>query len=72
MHVRHLTLAGFRSYALLEVDLPAGPQVVVGPNAAGKTNLLEALALLSRGARTARVGRRAGALGEPVARAWRA
>ncbi len=25
---------------------PAGPQVVVGPNATGKTNLLEALVVL--------------------------
>ena len=32
-------LRGFRSYAELEVDFPAGPQVVVGGNAAGKTNL---------------------------------
>ncbi len=49
MHVRHLSLAGFRSYERLEVDFPEGPQVVVGPNAAGKTNLLESLVVLSRG-----------------------
>lgn len=49
MHVRHLSLAGFRSYGVLEVDFPAGPQVVVGPNAAGKTNLLESMVVLSRG-----------------------
>ena len=49
MHVRHLSLAGFRSYRQLEVDLPDGPQVIVGPNAAGKTNLLESLVVLSRG-----------------------
>jgi len=49
VHVRHLSLAGFRSYRSLEVDFPEGPQVVVGPNAAGKTNLLESLVVLSRG-----------------------
>jgi DNA replication and repair protein RecF len=49
VHVRHLSLAGFRSYRDLEVDFPEGPQVVVGPNAAGKTNLLESLVVLSRG-----------------------
>lgn len=49
MHIRHLSLSGFRSYGGLEVDFPAGPQVVVGPNAAGKTNLLESLVVLSRG-----------------------
>jgi len=49
VHVSHLSLAGFRSYRSLEVEFPPGPQVVVGPNAAGKTNLLEALVVLSRG-----------------------
>jgi DNA replication and repair protein RecF len=47
--VRQLSLAGFRSYAQLEVGLGEGPQVVVGANAAGKTNLIEALVVLSRG-----------------------
>ena len=49
MAVRRLSLAGFRTYAELEVDLPAGPQVIVGRNAAGKTNLLEALVVLGLG-----------------------
>jgi DNA replication and repair protein RecF len=49
VHIRHLSLSGFRSYRSLEVDFPVGPQVVVGPNAAGKTNLLESLVVLSRG-----------------------
>jgi DNA replication and repair protein RecF len=44
--VRRLTLADFRSYGQLEVDFPPGPQVIVGPNAAGKTNLLESIAVL--------------------------
>ena len=36
----------FRSYAALEVEFPAGPQVIVGDNAAGKTNLVESLVAL--------------------------
>ena len=49
MPVHHLSLRGFRSYRDLEVDFPGGPQVVVGRNAAGKTNLLEAMVVLSQG-----------------------
>jgi DNA replication and repair protein RecF len=49
MPVRSLTLAGFRSYDALELSIGPGAHVVVGPNAAGKTNLIEALVLLSRG-----------------------
>lgn len=49
MKVERLQLAGFRSYNELDVTFPAGPQLVVGPNAAGKTNLLEALGLLGNG-----------------------
>jgi DNA replication and repair protein RecF len=47
--VSHLSLRDFRSYAELEVDFQGGPQVVVGQNAAGKTNLLEALVVLAQG-----------------------
>jgi DNA replication and repair protein RecF len=47
--VSHLSLRDFRSYAELEVDFQRGPQVVVGQNAAGKTNLLEALVVLAQG-----------------------
>ena len=49
MPVRTLTLDGFRSYEHLEIDFGDGPHVVVGRNAAGKTNLIEALVLLSTG-----------------------
>ena len=49
MRVERLTLTGFRSYPALDVEFPPGPQVVVGQNAAGKTNLLEALLVLSLG-----------------------
>jgi DNA replication and repair protein RecF len=46
MIVQRLQLTGFRSYDELEVAFPPGPQVVVGPNATGKTNLLESLVVL--------------------------
>jgi len=49
MPVRSLSLDGFRSYARLEIEFGDGPQVVVGRNAAGKTNLVESLVLLSTG-----------------------
>jgi DNA replication and repair protein RecF len=47
MRVERLSLSDFRSYRTLDVTFPAGPQVVVGPNAAGKTNLLESLIVLA-------------------------
>lgn len=49
MRVEELRLTDFRSYAELHAAFPPGPQVIVGPNAAGKTNLLEALAVLALG-----------------------
>jgi DNA replication and repair protein RecF len=49
MPVRTLSLDGFRSYAHVELTFGDGPHVVVGRNAAGKTNLVEALVLLSTG-----------------------
>lgn len=49
MRIERLSLVGFRSYAALDVSFAAGPQLVVGRNAAGKTNLLEALVVLALG-----------------------
>jgi DNA replication and repair protein RecF len=49
MLVEDLQLVGFRSYEALQVGFAPGPQLIVGPNAAGKTNLLEAIALLGSG-----------------------
>ena len=49
MPVRTLALDGFRSYEHLQVEFSDGPHVVVGRNAAGKTNLIEALVVLSTG-----------------------
>src|SRR5258706_8898064 len=44
-----LSIAGLRSYASLEAAFGGGPQLIVGPNAAGKTTLLEAIVLLGWG-----------------------
>jgi DNA replication and repair protein RecF len=44
-----LRLESFRGYARLEAAFGPGPQLVWGPNAAGKTSLLEAIALLAWG-----------------------
>lgn len=43
MLLRHLELTDFRSYEHLDLELGAGVTVLVGPNAHGKTNILEAL-----------------------------
>lgn len=47
--VRRLTLADFRSYPNLDLSLNTRIVVLTGENGAGKTNLLEALSLLSPG-----------------------
>ncbi len=47
MIVAQLSLVDFRNYATLEVALVAGPNVFVGSNGQGKTNLVEAIAYLS-------------------------
>ena len=44
-----LRLLDLRSYASLDVTFGAGPHLVWGPNAAGKTSLLEAMVILARG-----------------------
>ncbi len=49
MHYTSLQLKNFRSYTDLSVELSAGVNIVVGPNASGKTNLLEAILVASRG-----------------------
>lgn len=48
MHVSHLTLHDFRSYADIDVALEAGVTTFVGRNGQGKTNLVEAVDYLSR------------------------
>ncbi|MCU0519672.1 MAG: DNA replication/repair protein RecF [Anaerolineae bacterium] len=50
MRIRSLSLRQFRTYNRLELDLPAGPILLLGANAQGKTSLLEAIAFLAIGA----------------------
>jgi DNA replication and repair protein RecF len=45
--VTHLSLSDFRNYEIAEVDLVAGPNLFVGSNGQGKTNLVEAIGYLS-------------------------
>ncbi|HEY4689551.1 MAG TPA: DNA replication/repair protein RecF [Anaerolineae bacterium] len=47
MYLRHLSLTNFRAYARLELELPAGPILIHGDNAQGKTSLLEAVYYLA-------------------------
>ncbi|MFD1988227.1 DNA replication/repair protein RecF [Mesorhizobium newzealandense] len=48
-HISKLTLTNFRNYAGLAIDLAPGAVVFSGDNGAGKTNLLEAISLLTPG-----------------------
>lgn len=47
MHLSRLRLRDFRNYARLDVDFPSGFQVLLGDNAQGKTNILEAIYLMA-------------------------
>ena len=47
MHLVHLRLRDFRNYARLDVDFPSGFHLLLGDNAQGKTNILEAIYLLA-------------------------
>src|SRR5215470_4777690 len=47
--VRRLTVTNFRSYHAAQIDVGAGPVVLVGSNGAGKTNLIEAISFLAPG-----------------------
>ncbi|WP_066039898.1 DNA replication/repair protein RecF [Herbiconiux solani] len=47
MYVRHLSLTDFRNYATAEVALEPGPNLFVGRNGQGKTNLVESLGYLA-------------------------
>ena len=47
MHVTHLSLSDFRSYAELELPLEPGVSALIGPNGQGKTNLVEAIGYVS-------------------------
>jgi DNA replication and repair protein RecF len=43
MYFSHLSLADFRSYTSVDVELEPGVNAFVGPNGQGKTNLVEAI-----------------------------
>jgi DNA replication and repair protein RecF len=47
--ITDLRLQNFRSYSDASFDLSPGVNIIVGPNASGKTNLLEAVLVLARG-----------------------
>lgn len=47
MHLVHLRLRDFRNYARLDLDFGPGFHLLIGANAQGKTNLLEAIYLLA-------------------------
>ncbi|KJQ52564.1 DNA replication/repair protein RecF [Microbacterium sp. SA39] len=47
MIVEHLSLVDFRNYATAELTLHSGPNVLVGRNGQGKTNLAEAVVFLA-------------------------
>jgi DNA replication and repair protein RecF len=47
-----LHVTDLRPYVTLDVDFPPGPILIVGPNASGKTSVLEAIALAARGRST--------------------
>ncbi len=61
--LRRLFVSDFRCFLQAEISSDGRPAVLTGPNAAGKTNLLEAISLLApgrglRGARSAEIARR--------------
>ena len=47
MHLAHLRLRDFRNYARLDVDFSPGFHLLLGDNAQGKTNILEAVYLMA-------------------------
>src|SRR5512138_2336705 len=47
VHLAHLRLRDFRNYARTDIDFGPGFHLLLGDNAQGKTNILEAIYLLS-------------------------
>ena len=47
MHLAHLRLRDFRNYARLDTDFSPGFHLLLGDNAQGKTNILEAVYLMA-------------------------
>jgi len=49
LHIHRLTLSHFRSHKHTQVQAENGPIALFGSNGAGKTNIIEAISLLSPG-----------------------
>ncbi|MGI5825880.1 MAG: DNA replication/repair protein RecF [Patescibacteria group bacterium] len=49
MEIKQLTLKNFRNYSKKDLKFPSGTTLIVGNNAVGKTNILEAIYLLATG-----------------------
>jgi len=66
IRLQRLTLTHFRNHASLDLTLDLRPVVICGPNGLGKTNVLEAISLLTpgRGLRQARYGDMVGQNGD--------
>jgi DNA replication and repair protein RecF len=47
VHLAHVSLVDFRSYAAVDLSLELGVTALVGPNGQGKTNLVEAMGYLA-------------------------
>jgi len=47
MYIRQLIAKNFRNYQRLVIDFHPGINIIYGPNAAGKTNIIEAISILS-------------------------
>jgi DNA replication and repair protein RecF len=47
MYLKHLSLRNFKNYRELEIDFSEGINFITGKNASGKTNILDAIFLLS-------------------------
>ncbi|MBN2402413.1 MAG: DNA replication and repair protein RecF [Spirochaetes bacterium] len=47
MYIKELALRNFRNYESISVDFSPGINFIAGPNAAGKTNILEAVSVIS-------------------------
>lgn len=57
LHLTSLSLSNFRNYAHARIETSSAPVILTGRNGAGKTNILEAISLLTpgRGLRKARL-----------------
>lgn len=49
LSISSLTLSGFRNYGYARMEISPSPVIITGENGAGKTNILEAISLLSAG-----------------------